>query len=287
MTRRTGTTATSETAAAEGFVTSYVVELLFAGHPYDDLEEVVASLEGFERAPVEHGAGLTLIRAGDRWDADTTARWVIAPDIRAWNEHRYHESVGQSWSWSDAESALDRSSSAWIIADRRATRLPYRERLESFHTILASVVRVMNPSALHWTATEQLVDPTGFVHAVQAEGRQTLFGAVNIRLFRIDEYDDGSALETPEMIMDTLGLSALGLDDLQVHFRNLHPEDVGHFLYNAAHFVFDKGSVIRGGDTLRGTDGRPWKCEMEDSLVEPQRVVIDFNPGEEFAGRNR
>ncbi len=145
----------------------------------------------------------------------------------------------------------------------------------------------MNPRALHWSPTEQLVDPTGFAHAFGSEGRETLFGAVNIRLFQIDEYDDGAPLETPEMIMDTLGLAALGLDDLQVHFRSLSPEDVGHFLYNAAHFIFEKGSVIKGGDTLRGTDGHPWKCEYENALVEPERVVIDFNPGEDFAGGSR
>lgn len=271
----------------EGFVTSYIVELLFAGHPYDDLDEIVAGLDRFERAPVEHDTGLTLIRRGDEWNPDTTPRWVIAPDIRPWSEHRYHDAIGQSWSWEGAESALPHCTGAWLVADRRATRLPVRERLESFQAVLAAVVKVMNPHALHWSPTEQLVDPTGFLHAVEMEGRQTLFGAINIRLFRIDEYDDGTPLETPEMIMDTLGLSALGLDDLQVHYRNLHPQDVGHFLYNAAHFIFEKGAVIKGGDTLRGTDGHPWKCEYENALVEPQRVVIDFNPGEEHAGGGR
>lgn len=284
-------TKTSDTALeksrTEGFLTSYIVELLFAGHPYDDLQQVAASLEGFEKAPVEHGTGLTLIRKGDSWNPDQTPRWVLAPDVRPWSEHRYHEAVGQSWSWGDAAAALEQCGTAWILADRRATGLPYRERLEKLNQVLASVVRVMNPRALHWSPTEQLVDPTGFAHAFGVEGGSTLFGAVNIRLFTIDEYEDGTPLETPEMIMDTLGLSALGLDDLQVHFRDLQPEEVGHFLYNAAHFVFEKGSVIKGGDTLRGTDGHPWKCEYENALVDPQRVVIDFNPGEKFAGGNR
>ncbi|MDX1582871.1 MAG: DUF4261 domain-containing protein [Thermoanaerobaculia bacterium] len=271
----------------EGFVTSYIVELLFAGHPYDDLEEIVAMLAEFEKAPVDHETGLTLIRKGDDWNPDTTPRWVIAPDVRPWSEHRYHEAIGQSWSWAGAEDALNRCGSSWLVADRRATRLPFRERLELFQTVLGAAVRVMNPRALHWSPTEQLVDPTGLTHAIAAEGSATLFGAINIRLFRIDEYEDGEPLETPEMIMDTLGLSALGLDDLQVHFRNLEPQDVGHFLYNAAHFIFEKGAVIKGGDTLRGTDGHPWKCEYENALVEPDRVVIDFNPGEEYAGGNR
>lgn len=283
----TKSSATDAVQKSEGFLTSYIVELLFAGHPYDDLDEIVASLEEFEKAPVEHGTGLTLIRKGDSWNPDETPRWVLAPDVRPWSEHRYHDAVGQSWSWSDAEIALEQCGTAWILADRRATALPYRERLENLNQVLAAVVRVMNPRALHWSPTEQLVDPTGFAHAYGVEGGATLFGAVNIRLFRIDEYDDGAPLEVPEMVMDTLGLSALGLDDLQVHFRKLPPEDVGNFLYNAAHFVFDKGAVIKGGDTLRGTDGHPWKCEYENALVEPQRIVIDFNPGEKFAGGNR
>lgn len=271
----------------EGFVTSYVVELLFAGHPFDDLDAIVDGLDGFERAPVEHGTGLTLIRSGEEWNPDSTPRWVVAPDVRPWSEHRYHEAVGQSWSWEGAEEALPQCNGAWLVADRRATALPYRERLALLNEVLAGAIRIMRPRALHWSPTEQLVDPTGLVHAIETEGPHTLFGAVNIRLFRIDEYDDGAELETPEMIMDTLGLSALGLDDLQVHFKNLDPQDVGHFLYNAAHFLYEKGAVIKGGDTLRGTDGHPWKCEFENALIEPQRVVIDFNPGAEFAGGSR
>ncbi len=80
--------------------------------------------------------------------------------------------------------------------------------------------------------------------------------------------------------MDTLGLSALGLDDLQCHFFGLPPEAVGHHLYQTALYLFDKGPVIRGGHKIRGlTNDEKWLCEMEDSILDPARVVIDLNPG--------
>jgi hypothetical protein len=275
-----------EPTAREGFSSSYTIELLFDHSPRIDLDDL-GSLDGFEPVPEKPGSGLVLRDPAQEWDPQSSPRWVLAPDVRPWSEHRYHDALEQSWSWPAAAESLGRCSSSWLLADRRATRLPYRERLERLQTFLLAVVGKSRPVALHWTATSQLVDPEGFQKASEIEGATTLYGAVNIRLYHLTEFDDGELLDEPEMIMDTLGLSALGLDDLQVHFRSLDPEDVGHFLYTAAHFLFERGPVIAGGDTMRGIDGRQWKCELEDALVDPGRVVIDFNPGEPFAAGNR
>ena len=88
--------------------------------------------------------------------------------------------------------------------------------------------------------------------------------------------------------MDTLGLAALGLPDLQCHFRGLAPEAVAPLLYNTAYYIFEKGDVIDDGHTVEGvTPGERWPCQHEASLVEPRRVVIDLDPGPAHAAGNR
>ncbi len=59
-------------------------------------------------------------------------------------------------------------------------------------------------------------------------------------------------------------------------------------LYNAAYYLFEHGDVIDDGDTIQGipTDQR-WTCQHELALAEPEREVIDINPGPPYAAGNR
>jgi hypothetical protein len=73
--------------------------------------------------------------------------------------------------------------------------------------------------------------------------------------------------------MDTRGLSALGLPDLQTHFRNLDPGRVAGHLYRVARYLFDQGDCIADGETIGGfTDDDKWRCRHEMSLVAPERA---------------
>jgi hypothetical protein len=88
--------------------------------------------------------------------------------------------------------------------------------------------------------------------------------------------------------MDTLGLGALGLPDLQCRFCLLEPRAVARALYNTAWYLFTEGDVIQDGHTVEGgAPGSRWRCRHEDSLVGPERVVLDLNPGPPYAAGNR
>lgn len=90
------------------------------------------------------------------------------------------------------------------------------------------------------------------------------------------------------MLMDTLGLAALGLPDLQCHFRSLTPNEVALLLYSLASYVFEHGDVIANGHTVEGiAAGSRWRCRHEVSLVPPEREVIDIDPGDPFAAGSR
>ncbi|MCQ2465588.1 MAG: DUF4261 domain-containing protein [Oscillospiraceae bacterium] len=105
---------------------------------------------------------------------------------------------------------------------------------------------------------------------------------VNARYFRIQDSD--------EILTDTHGMCAVGLPDIQCHFKNLNPDNIINYIYNIAFFVCQNGDIIKDGDTIDGLDGDSideniqWTCRYEDAMVQPMRPVIDICPGEYAAG---
>jgi hypothetical protein len=91
-----------------------------------------------------------------------------------------------------------------------------------------------------------------------------------------------------DVLMDTMGMSVFDLPDLQCHFRGLEAGRVGSKLFNTAAYLYEKGLVIESGHTIPGlSPGEKWKCQYEDSLIGPDRTVIDLNPGPRFAAGGR
>src|SRR5262249_38280441 len=131
---------------------------------------------------------------------------------------------------------------------------------------------VVKPVAIHWLPSQRIVDPQRYKEDLEAGG--ILFSsAVNVRMFRIEQ--------TAERIMDTMGLTALGCIDLQSVFMNLEPAKMGLYLYHLAEYVFERGDVIRDGDTVEGMQPTErWRCQKLPSYVLPTRRVIDVIPGE-------
>ena len=87
--------------------------------------------------------------------------------------------------------------------------------------------------------------------------------------------------------MDTLGLHVLGLPDLQCHFTGLDPNGIARILHNTAAYIYEHGDVIDDGHTISGPDGEAWRCQHEDTLVPPHRLVLDLDPGDPHAAGTR
>lgn len=106
--------------------------------------------------------------------------------------------------------------------------------------------------------------------------------AVNVRFFNIEGTDD--------MIVDTLGMGALYLPDLQYHFHDMDPNWVVNHAYNVCTYNYENNAPIESGETIDGiVDGRmdrnlQWKCQYEDALVQPVRMVMDINMGDNASG---
>ena len=107
-----------------------------------------------------------------------------------------------------------------------------------------------------------------------------MLSGVNIRLFNVQDSND--------IIVDTLGMYAIGLPDIQYHFHGLNANDVISHALNIAAYIFDKGDIIKSGDTIQSIfENVQWKCQYEKSLLKPHREILDINMLEYASGKRQ
>lgn len=182
------------------------------------------------------------------------------------------------WDRNEARAACERHRSFLLFTDMMAAGLPPAERLDLFHKSLLSLLDVLgdNCLAIHWMRSGVLVNPETY-RAYKETGarRDPLYPAVSVRMFNIAGGESGN-----EYAMDTLGMTAFALRDLQIIFRDLEPGQVAGFLQGIAHYLFDQGDVIGDGHTVEGIKpgNARWECRYAPALVGPEREVLDINP---------
>lgn len=171
----------------------------------------------------------------------------------------------QSWHWPAAETTLATCRYEVIVTDFMTRALPEGQRVALFNKVLDALVPVLQPQALYFHNSQKLVEPAAFL----ARGREVLSGLLNVRFYNIA---DGAA---QEMLMDTLGLHALGLPDFQLRFTDPDPGQVAGLLTNYAYYVFENGPVIEDGNTIQGLlPDTKLRCQYDESGVAPARTVI-------------
>lgn len=107
--------------------------------------------------------------------------------------------------------------------------------------------------------------------------------AVNVRFFTIQGTND--------MMVDTLGMGTLCIPDIQYHFHDLNPNWIVNHAYNVASYLLSSGNEINSGETVDGIkDGQmdssiQWKCQYENALIQPNRIVLDIDMEEYSSGK--
>lgn len=191
--------------------------------------------------------------------------------------------LSQSWGFKGARQAIEKCRYTIVVTDLMSSSLDYKERLALFQKTLYSVIEQAPCSAIHWVNSQQIVDPEQYLlNNPDNEDYDILYGALNIRLFNISGPENA-------MLMDTMGLGALGLPDLQCHFKGLGTNAIAGLLYGYGDYIFVEGDAIEDGHTVQGlSSDQKWKCRHEISMAEPARVVLDIDPGAPHAagGRN-
>jgi hypothetical protein len=196
------------------------------------------------------------------------------------NPDVYLPEVQQSWRCPGAADLMRGAVATRLVTEMMATRLPPRERVSIYHGVLRAMIEVTAPDALVFKHSQQIVSPANYLKDCSQDPIYRS-GSLNVRFFKISNSDG-------DMIMDTRGLDAIGLPDLQCHFRRLDANGVARVLFNTAVYIFENGVVIETGHTIEGIEpGSKWHCQFENSLLEPKRNVLDLNPGKPYAAGNR
>lgn len=194
---------------------------------------------------------------------------------------KLRRSLGQSINVKN-EQAVENCNFRILVTDVMAIGLEYTKRVELFQKALYAIVELMPCEGIHFPITEQVISREDYLENNPLnDDYDLLFGILNVRLFKIPNKEK-------EYLMDTLGLSAIGLCDLQCHFKNLDPNQISNILYSYGYYFYDNSNELDNIDSVEGiSKNDKWKCQHEISLADPKRIVLDINPGNGFSGGGR
>jgi hypothetical protein len=181
----------------------------------------------------------------------------------------------QLWNVDNGVGLLNECRYSINTSDFMASSMDYKERCELLIDWLEVAVELFPECKAVWMKASGKLFTASQInkHDIQREDRFIYFG-VNARLFNIQG--------TSDKVIDTLGMYAIGLPDVQYHFHDLDPNAVVNHAYNVASYIFDNNSPIENEQTIDGiVDGQlsmnvQWKCHYESSLNQPEREVMDI-----------
>lgn len=285
-----------------GFARVYTIELKYRQQPkldrgllYEKMEQYTGTIEQ-PRATGEDTAGLAVGEANGTGQDNLIHFFHLnymvqyaegempAQTTLVEIDHRpaadYETAIQQCWHWQEAEQTLNECSYSLLLADMMASGLEPKSRLQLFTGALRAVLEAAPCDAIYFRESDKLVEPGPYLAAI--EDGNLLYGAMNIRFYNVE----GTGHGQEERLMDSIGLAALGIPDVQCHYYALTPSEVAGHLMDIAYYLFTHGDIIEDGETVDLSEDMRWRCEHQYALAGPHRAVIDLDPGEPYyAGR--
>ena len=83
------------------------------------------------------------------------------------------------------------------------------------------------------------------------------------------------------MMMDTVGMQQLDLDDIETCYRSgsFNPSDIGLFLGNTSLYLTGAGAVIKSGETIDGLGKILFRAkQFKEGMATPPRATLRFHP---------
>lgn len=263
-------------------MSAYTIDLLYAQLPTLDGEQLLRQLREAcgqvdMRIPPRHAGALLFTFPGqpfvDRPGQTQIPQLLVAPRAAPLAYEQLRPAQQQSRDWPALASILPQHSATILVSDFLVNQTEYQHRLQRFHQVVRAVLSLAPALAIHWQPSQCLVPTEHYLTSYDP-----LFPLIHTRHFQVED----PTLD--EMVVDTCGLAALGLPDLQCHFRGLDPEAVGQALYQTARILFAQGDLLRTGDTIQGIPAdQRWLCQRSLALIGPVREVIDIQPKPPYA----
>jgi hypothetical protein len=176
----------------------------------------------------------------------------------------------QTWDWAESKEVVAKHQAVATLSDLLASALPYKSRLGFFQNVLCGVLELMTPLAIRWRTSGKFVKPEALLAALEpGPKRDAIRGAVNVRRTIVKA--------TGGVVLDTLGLGALGLPDFEVALGDRMPAPFEMALKSLARYEYDLGDVIAPGRTVKaGTES--FQLARGAASSEPKREVFVLKP---------
>jgi hypothetical protein len=178
----------------------------------------------------------------------------------------------QNWHWSEANEVAKKCSYELLITDLLTRTLDYKRRLAMYMNFLVALIKITRPDVIYSVCGQKLINPEQLLKNWEDEDRPILDCLCNVRLYNIT----GSK---PGLLMDTVGLNAIGLPDFQIRFSNFESNEIANLLWNYAYYIYDRGDIIENGNTMEGIEkGSRWRCQRTISPIQPERMIVNVMP---------
>ncbi len=268
----------------------YMIHLLFEEKP------VKPDVETIQKAVIEKFGDVDVVSDSPQLTSFAVKKYLshfkdasLPPQIIMAEVHEFDQesidgfSRSQLWEVADRNEVLEKCRYELFLFDMMAAGMDYKERGKMLAEWLETALSLFPDCTAVW------VKPAGKLFTASQvrnfnlprEDRFVRLG-VNVRFFNIQGSDD--------KMIDTLGLYAFGLPDIQYHFHGLVPDDVVRHAYSVASYLYEANAPVNSGETIDGLKGGElspdvqWVCQYEESLIQPVRLVMDICPGEYAAG---
>ena len=185
----------------------------------------------------------------------------------------------QMWDIKEPKELIKNCNYEIMLSDFLAAGLDYKDRASLLNNWLYISLQLFDKCiAVYNEQSGKLLLPEQILNNNYPKEFRFLLSGVNIRLFNVQNSND--------IIVDTLGMYAIGLPDIQYHFHDLNVNEVISHALNIAAYIFDKGDIIKSGDTIQSIfENVQWKCQYEKSLLKPHREILDINTLEYASGK--
>ncbi|MCC9043067.1 DUF4261 domain-containing protein [Myroides sp. M-43] len=180
--------------------------------------------------------------------------------------------IEQNWHWEEGAEALEKCNYEVLVTDFLSRSLEPRVRIVLMQQMLFAMAKVSKPTVIVSEHGEKLINPEVFMADCLDPNYVGLDLMINVRLFNVEQPEYGS------LLMDTVGLHALGVSDFQFFYDDeAILNDVASRLWDYAYYLMEAGDVIEDGHTIEGLEvGSKWLCQKQFASSQPRRTVINL-----------
>jgi hypothetical protein len=247
--------------AADALSESYGVQLLFERPFALDGEALWRAVRA--ELPQARRLGDLQFAFGPGPEPQAAVTPLGAPDAE-----KLSASVQQTWNWREAGAAVEKARFAVLVTDLVAGGVERTERVRMLFGLLRAALRVYPPLAVHWAPTQRMVAPEAIL---ECKPEQQLAFVLNVRYWSPEPNDH---------FMDTRGLDAFGIPDLECRYTDFDPGRMASALQTVAGYLWRDGDQFdEEGGEINGLTEEPWLVSHEISTVEPTRPVLKIRAG--------